>query len=316
MGRKKGRCYNSGALPVLQVVSSRSAAGKTTVAVAVAQGLAAAGISVRLVRAGFGAAATADAQSFTEYLFASAAGAPLDPAQVAGLAAGAKETVIVELDGGGQPLPQTPALLVVRGKADETDLALAKALGDQLLGTVATGVVGSMVQTIARELTDAGLRPLAIIAEDRSLAGPCVAEIREALGAETIFDGDNELDVVEDILIAPVYADPAQPHFRRFAAKAVLAPFNKTDLLLAAIETEAACLVITGGHQPSPYVPDRAQHGSTTVLLAREETPQTLNALSEVWLTSRFRGLLKAEAAYAHLQGRIDFPGLARKLGG
>src|SRR3989304_236065 len=66
---------------------------------------------------------------------------------------------------------------------------------------------------------------------------PGVAELRDALGARVLFEGDNEREVVEDVLIAPVYADPARPHFRRFESKAVLAPFNNTDLHLAAIET-------------------------------------------------------------------------------
>ena len=60
------------------------------------------------------------------------------------------------------------------------------------------------------------------------------------------------------------------------------APFNKTDLHLAIIDTNAACLVITGGRDPSPYVLDRAQHDATTILLAPHQTPETIAALSGV----------------------------------
>jgi BioD-like phosphotransacetylase family protein len=218
--------------------------------------------------------------------------------------------VIIEHEAGSSAPASGPTLLVVRGGPLEADTALGSALGDLFVGTIATDVVPSNIEPVARELTNAGLRPLAIIPEDRVLAAPSVGEIRVALGADVLFEGDNDADVVDDVLIAPVYADPARPHFRRFGSTAVLAPFNKTDLHLAAIDTQAACLVITGGGKPSPYVLDRARHGTTTVLLAGRETPETLASLSDVWLESRFRGERKAEAITAHLEGRVNFAAL------
>ena len=81
------------------------------------------------------------------------------------------------------------------------------------------------------------MRPLALL--PRGPQAGCAERRRDPrqLGARILYAGDNEREVVEDVLIAPVYADPARPHFRRFASKAILAPFNKTDLHLAAIET-------------------------------------------------------------------------------
>ena len=313
----QGACYNSPvSMATLQLLASRPLSGKTTVAVALGRGFAAAGVRVRLVRPGKGVAAIEDAATFAEYPDASgrSTGQPVPADKLPAAARG--EVVIVEQDTGAEPLAGAPAIVVVRGAPTEADGALAASLGDRLLGTIATVVAPGAVDAVARALTDGGLRPLALIPEDRVLAAPGVAEIRDALGARVLFEGDNEREVVEDVLIAPVYADPARPHFRRFESKAVLAPFNKTDLHLAAIETQAACLVITGGRDPSPYVLDRAQHGTTTVLLAEKETPETLASLSEVWLTSRFRGERKAAAAYAALQGRLDFAALAKKIQG
>jgi BioD-like phosphotransacetylase family protein len=129
-----------------------------------------------------------------------------------------------------------------------------------------------------------------------------------------LYAAENENEIVDDVLIGPVYADPARPHFRRYAHKAILAPFNKTDLHLVAIETEAACLVITGGKDPSPYVIDRAHHGNTTLLLSPRDTPATVASLSDVWSRSRFRGEGKAAAALATLTSHLDFAGLLKKL--
>jgi hypothetical protein len=299
-------------MPALQVVSSQPFAGKSTVAAAVARGLAAGGARVRLMRHGKGAAADEDALTFATYLFASAADKPVTriPAAARG------ETLIVELDGGAEPNAKLPALIAVSRQPSDADKALAAALGDRLAGSIATGVNPGAIEDVARALTNGGLRPLALLPEDRILAAPSVGEIGVTLGARVLYAGENEREVVEDVLIGPVYADPARPLFRRFASKAILAPFNKTDLHLAAIETNAACLVITGGHEPSPYVIDRAQGEATTILLTERDTPGTVAALAEAWSGTRFRGERKLDAAFAYLDGRVDFASLARKLEG
>ncbi len=297
-------------MPALQILATKPLSGKTTVANALAQGLAAGGAQLRIERVGSSDAAAQDAESFAGYLFASSSGA----AQASAPKPGANETLIIELDAGATPIAGTPALLAVRTTPDDADKALAASLGDRLIGTIAIAVDPAAIESVARDLTNGGLRPLALLPEDRILAAPCVSEISASLNARVLHAGENEHLVVEDVLIGPIYSDPARPHFRRFASKAILAPFNKTDLHLAAIETNAACLVITGGKDPSPYVLDRARREPTTILLSHYDTPGTVAALGDVWFSSRFRGEAKAEAAYASLASRLDFVNLARKL--
>jgi len=297
-------------MPTLQIVSGQPVAGKSTVAVALAQGFVQSGRSVRLERIGSGPAATTDASTFATYLFATASGAPLTQSP----APAGDQVILVELDAGATPLAAIPAVIAVKGAPTDADTALAASLGDRLIGTIAVSVDPEAIEAVARALTNGGLRPLALIPEDLALSAPSVTEIGAVLGAKVLFAAENEDDVVDDVLIGPVYADPARPHFRRYAHKAILAPFNKTDLHLAAIETEAACLVITGGQDPSPYILDRARHGNTTLLLSPKDTPATVASLSQVWSTSRFRGEGKASAAFAALQSRLDFAGLLKKL--
>jgi BioD-like phosphotransacetylase family protein len=298
-------------MPALQVLSTTPLSGKTTIAVALARGLANDGVRVRLARVGSGEAATEDAVTFSEYLFATAEGQPLTSVP----AVPRDETAIVELDAGAQPAAKWPAIIVTADAPSEADRNLAQSLGDSLVGSIATGIAPASIEDAARELTNGGLRVLAVVPEDRVLTSPSVGEIGAALKARVLYPGENEREVVEDVLIAPVYLDPAGAHFRRFAAKAILAPFNKTDLHLSAIEAQSACLVITGGRDPSPYVLDRAQGEPTTVYLTDRDTPGTVAALSGVWTGTRFRGERKAEAAFTQLRDRLDFSGLLKKLG-
>jgi hypothetical protein len=297
-------------MPILQIVSGQPASGKSTVLAALAQGFARAGRRVRIERAGSGEAAIADAETFSDMLFAASSGRPIADVP----AANANEVVLIELDGATQPLANVPALVAIRGEPTDADKALANALGERLVGTIGVGVEPENIEAVARDLTNSGLRPLALVPEDVTLSSPSVSEISNTLGATVLHAAESMNDVVEDVLIGPVYADPARPLFHRYAQKAILAPFNKTDLHLAAIESNAACLVITGGHDPSPYVVDRAHHGNTTLLLSAKDTPGTVASLSPVWTSSRFRGEAKANAAYALLEPRLDFAGLLKKL--
>jgi len=301
------------AMPVLQIVSAEPLVGKTTVAAGLARGLASAGSRVQLLRTGAGEAAAADAETFASLTFVSSPGQPVAVDRIA--AGGGSELVLVEADAGASPLPGAPAVLVVRRRATEADSALASSLGDRLVGTVATLVPAANIEAVARDLTNAGLRPLALLPEDWQLAAPGVAELREALGADVLYDGENGLDVVESVVVAPIYSDPASPHFRRFQSKAILTPSRKSDLLIAAIESQAACVIATGGAPPSGYVLDRAQGGGTTLLLAQQTTPEAVNALGDVWAKSRFRGDLKVAAVARLFEGRVDFASLAKKLG-
>jgi hypothetical protein len=299
-------------MPTLQILSGQTCSGKSTILVALAQGFVQAGRRVRIERTGSSEAAVADASTFAQYLFAASSGKPVtQPPTPIG-----DEVVLVEMDATAAPAAGISALIAVRGAPTDADKALAALLGDRLAGTIAVAVDPEAIEAVARDLTNGGLRPLALIPEDLTLSAPSVSEIGEVLGATVLYAAENENEVVDDVLIGPVYADPARPHFRRFASKAILAPFNKTDLHLAAIETNAACLVITGGREPSPYVIDRAQGEATTILLSQQDTAGTVNALAEAWSATRFRGERKAEAAYAHLDDHVDFASLARKLEG
>ncbi len=298
-------------MPILQIVSSSPRAGKSTIAAALARGLASRGQSVQLLRVGASPGAAADAAAFAGLAYAAAPAAPVARDKVP---MGGAALSIIELSAGEAPL-DAPAIVVVRGYPGDADAALAKALGPKLVGSVSTIVTAGEIELVARDLTNAGLRPLAVLPEDARLAAPAVADIRAALAADVLHEGENLHASIENVLVAPVFTDGAKTHFSRFAgSKAVLAPSYKTDLLLAAVEGGAACVVVTGGHQPSHYIIDRVRDEACTVLLAQHQTPAAVVALGPVWTASAFSGEAKADAAYELLDARLDWASLSKKL--
>ncbi|MCH8064231.1 MAG: hypothetical protein IIC90_00185 [Chloroflexi bacterium] len=212
-------------------------------------------------------------------------------------------------------------VVLVAAQADEQragDLASeANTLGDALLGVIVTRQAERMVSAARKALEDRGLRCLAVLPEDRLLAGPTPREMAQTLHASRLVDTGEEDEAVEFVMLGPVSADPGQPYFLQHGAKAVVNRFDKMDLHLAALATEPDCLILTGGQQPSPYLLDRLGGGDTnvTVLLSPEDTVRTVELVDELYGRTRFSGRRKVARASELVQQHVDITKLASEIG-
>ena len=274
-------------MPLLSVISDTPGAGKTGVAASVARDLAYAGRRVWLVRGeganGAGNAA-ADAHWFGTLEFApGSASTPVAPGVIP--PPSGDEIVVAELDA---PLERADAtILVTRGLPDEARVSeVAPA------AVVALDVPASAQADAPAEI--AGV-PLVVIVEDRTLAGFSVSEAQAVLRAETLVEGDGLDPTCDHLVIAPIGSDSGQPHLSRFESKAVVVRFDKTDQHLAALATEPACLILTGGRRPSEYLYDAASAHGVPVMLSRTDTENTVIALEGIFDHTRFHGERKLE---------------------
>jgi BioD-like phosphotransacetylase family protein len=189
--------------------------------------------------------------------------------------------------------------------ADVDDQALAglattaSSLGDALIGVIVVRQQERALESVAATLVERGLNCLAVIPEDRLLAGPTPRELAEVLHASSLVEGEHGDEAGEFVMLGPVSADPGQPYFLQHGAKAVVNRFDKMDLHLAALATEPDCLILTGGQQPSPYLLDRLEgvEPSLTVLLAPDNTVRTIQLVDELYGGTRFAGQRKLNRA-------------------
>ncbi len=272
-------------MPLLSVIADTPGAGKTGVAASVARALAYSGQRVWLARgeSSEGAAAE-DARWFGSLDFAPGSASTPVGANVIPPPSG-DEIVVAELDA---PLDRADAtILASRGlPAAERVAAIAPA------AVVALDLPASAVNEAPEEL---GGAPLIAIAEDRTLAGFSVSEAQAALRAETLVEGDGPDLTCDHLVIAPIGSDAGQPYLSRFESKAVVVRFDKTDQHLAALATEPACLILTGGRRPSEYLFDAAQACGVPVMLSRTDTENTVIALEGIFDRTRFHGERKLE---------------------
>ncbi len=272
-------------MPLLTVISDSPGAGKTGVAATVARSLAYAGRRVWLVRGeGDGGNAAADAHWYSTLEFAPGSASTPVAANVIP-PPNDDEVVVAELD---EPLERADAtILVTRGLPEEARVAEVAPLA-----VVAVDVAASV---LADAPDECGGAPLVALAEDRTLAGFSVSEAQATLRAETLVEGDG-LDLTCDhLVIAPIGSDAGQPYLSRFESKAVVVRFDKTDQHLAALVTEPACLILTGGRRPSEYLYDAASARGVPVMLSRTDTENTVIALEGIFDRTRFHGERKLE---------------------
>jgi hypothetical protein len=304
----------------LLFLSPEPHAGKTGVLAALSLKLAYQGRRVLALRLGdvSDPAAAADARTFATLPFARGRGGePVSPAQASDLVSeGSRPVEILFLEADAGPQAQAAVerfdariVLVVRGNPTGTidDLtAAATALGPGLRGVVLAAVPEKQAAAARDAMRAVGLPLLALLTEDRALYAPSVGDIVDALDGEIIL-GEPDMDqAIEHILINPVTADPGQPYYARRHNKAVITRSDKTDLQLAALQTQTDLLILTGGIPPSPYTIDRAAGEEVPLLLTRATTREAVHLLEDVFVRARFSGELKVARMSELLDTQAD----------
>lgn len=275
------------------VAGAQPGAGSTTVAAGLGYRLALAGRAVRFVRLAGDARAEGDARTFATFEIADAAGVPMAEADL-------------PADDGTVTIIEAPAGADAAG--------LARRLGARLVlvGEQPVEQDGAVVLLNHQRYPGPNALP-----EDRLLAAPTVGQLIAASGA-TVLSRSEEGDaaVCQFLVVGAISHDSADTYFNRFPRRCVVARAEKVDLALAAMLTQSECLILTGGHEPSPYILDRAASTrETTLLLAPEGTVETLRDIEGTFGKSPFSHEAKLERISALLGDALDASTLASLVG-
>ena len=315
-------------MAALVLFSQHRRAGKTTVAVGLAQLLYEQGLFRRnppaaFVRAGPAddESAAVDASRFAAFTLATGTGIAVllpTPDEAAGRVQGVTDyDLILELPAGETARPgEGSAVLVERfANLDAAKAAsLGKTLGASFAGVIVTATPASRLASVAAELAAQGVPVLAALPEDRLLAAPTIAEMAAALDAETLFLNGHAETIVERMTIASIAADPGQGYFVQFGPQAVIVRCDKPDLHLAALHTSTLCLILTGGRMPLAYVTERAESEGVPILITAKDTPDAVRALEPLYGAGRFGGQAKAERIGRLMAQYLDNDALRKAL--
>lgn len=301
-------------------------AGKTTIVAGLAGMLAAAGRSVWAcrLRASDEGGASADTLALSALPDVDSPGRALtvDEAESASRAsASASPTAYLFEHDASLDLADTASrldariVLVVRNPlSDGLQLDVAALPAGRVAGVIANFVPESRIDSTARTLIDLGLPFLGAIPEDRTLAAPTIAQVREALQAEVLVSRTDENQLVEHPVIGPILSDTGRLHLGLEYPKGVVTRADRTDIHLAAFDTGTPCLIITGGAEPLEYLIDRAARHSTTVLSVTERTAVVMKRLDALYGRVPFAGERKRQRIVELMAQHIPQQGITRIL--
>jgi DRTGG domain len=275
-------------MSVILIASSDARVGRSLIAAAIAYRMGRAGTPVTLARLAGDDGASGDAAAFAGLEGIVSPGKPLEAPAAAGLSG----EVVLEAPAGSVKalVDELKARVVAVGHADSAPVDAPAA---SLAGSMVTRVPASDAAAV---LARSGV--LAVLAEDRVLAAPSVRDVAAALKARWLA-GEGDRGSFDRVMIGTVSSDAASPYFGNRERTCVITRFDKTDIQLAALQTDIECLVLTGGGEPSPYLLDRVRstRDEIAVLLAPGTTVETMRAVEPLYAASRFDGAGKLARA-------------------
>ncbi|NPB09448.1 MAG: phosphotransacetylase family protein [Thermodesulfobacteria bacterium] len=174
------------------------------------------------------------------------------------------------------------------------------------LGERLKAVVINAIEEDVRPLYEDLVRPFlqregfAILAEmprDDILQAVSVAELRDFLGAQTLVAG-REDRLVERFLIGGMQVDKAVTYFKKAPNFGVIVGGDRSDIQLAAIETGAVCLILTGGLYPNEIILAKAEEREVAVLVVPDDTYSTAQKVERLPLLTRLRHPKKLRRAF------------------
>jgi len=244
---------------------------------------------------------------------------------------------IVLLEGGGSlregyvmgvPTPQvaealgSQVLVVVKFRGEvrvmDDGLAAKFRLGEAMMGIIINRVPADnqdYVDNYAKPYFEAeGIPVYGVLEEERSLASLTVDELNGVLNAQVLTPGVPMDKVVENLTVGAMTAEAALRRMRKQRNKAVITGGDRTDIQLAALETSTSCLVLTGNLEPRPLILKQATEIGVPVLLVRENTMETVEAIDTIFGKTRLGQSAKLKMFQDLMERNVDWKRLYSDL--
>jgi hypothetical protein len=154
-----------------------------------------------------------------------------------------------------------------------------------------------------------------VIKGNPKLSAVTVDAIRRHLNAEVLSAESQAGRLVESVLIGAMNQEHALRYFQRVAAKVVVTGGDRSDIILAALETPTAAVVLTGNFRPAPSVVARAEEKEIPLLLTGTDTLGAINELQDMFGRLRVHEPSKIKLITSLIEEHVDLDGLVRSLG-
>jgi len=187
----------------------------------------------------------------------------------------------------------------------------AAALGPRLLGVVFNRVSKAQEPfvrgTVSPFLEGKGIRVLGSVPLDSYLDSVSVGALAASLSASIMTGREVAAGaMIERFCVGAMDVEHALRVFRAVPRKAVVTGGYRTDIQLAALETDTVCLVLTGGVSPSEIILARARDKGVAVLTVADDTMTTVDRFERLLGRLRIREPEKARRGTELVRGSVS----------
>lgn len=153
----------------------------------------------------------------------------------------------------------------------------------------------------------AGIEVLGLIPEDKMLSAPTVREICDFIGGRVLAGKDGLDKMVEAILIGAMTPESAAKYFRKVTNELVITGGDRTDIILTALETDVAAIVLTGNLYPNVRVFPKADELNIPLILVPYDTYTTLQHVQKIIGRIKPKDSRRINAAVDLVKKNVDF---------
>ncbi|QJA05276.1 phosphotransacetylase family protein [Thermosulfurimonas marina] len=211
-------------------------------------------------------------------------------------------------------------VLTVRWEGEYLLDPLLKARED--LGEALSGIVINALREETRSFYEDLIRPylekegfliLGEIPYEPFLEAVSVGELRNFIGGDLLVPGREE-QLVEHFLIGGMQVDRAITYFRKTPRFGVIVGGDRSDIQLAALETGAVCLILTGGLYPNEIILSRAEESGVAILVVPDDTYSAARKVEQLPRLTRLRHPAKLQRAFQLLDQHLYYERLKSLL--
>jgi len=211
---------------------------------------------------------------------------------------------------------QLDAHVIILYKCEERilvdDLLQAKyMLKDRIAGVIFNQVEFPMLDSIKRRvapfLAKNGVNVLGVLLNDPILMSVSIRELAETLGGEVLCCRNRLDDLVERFSVGAMNVEGALKYFRKVRSKAVITGGDRSDIQLAALETDTRCMILTGNLYPNDIIVARAEERDVPIVLVQKDTISVVQQVEDIMTTLRIRDERKINRAIQLVDQEMDF---------
>ena len=219
-------------------------------------------------------------------------------------------------------LTDAQTVVILRGEYQLSAEAalLAKTLfGKRVIGAIINSAPPETVEDARSHfgpyLQRHGLQLFGVLPRDPVLGAFTVGELASLLSGRFLCCPNSEGLLVESFIVGAMGAEAALRYFLRQANKAVITGGDRTDIILAALDTPTRCIILTGNLTPDQVAITRAIDRRVPLLLTPLDTLETVRRIEEARGPVRLASPKQVERLRQLVHREVDVDGLLTRLG-